>query len=107
LNINEVKELLRLCGKMLGHLCSRNQWQDLNGRTGVEWDAIDVPANFMTLWLSQPSLMTSLASHWSSNESLKPDVVEKMCLMHRTQMAGYELCHELYKSAVDIAFYTE
>ncbi len=106
LSFSEVHELLRNTGSILIHLLSSNEWADLCGKTGVEWDALDVAPNFMTHWLHTPGLVSALASHWSSNEELSPRVVEQLCTS-RQHLAGYELCCELYKAAFDIAFYSE
>ena len=46
----EVHELLRNVGSMLIHVLSSTQWADLSGKTGIEWDALEVAPLFMTHW---------------------------------------------------------
>jgi oligopeptidase A len=50
LNLAEVHELLRNVGNMLLHMLSTDPWAELSGKTGVEWDAMEVASNFMTHW---------------------------------------------------------
>lgn len=106
LNFAEVDELLRNIGSMLVHLLSAGRWSDTCGKTGVEWDALDVAPRFMTHWLRTPDLLQALARHWSSNEPLAQGMVEKLCQAD-CQLAGYDLCQELYRSAFDLAFHSE
>ncbi len=92
---------------MLVHLLSdHSRWSDLTGKTGLEWDALEVVPQFMTQWLYTPGLLGALASHWSSNEPLAARAVEQLCLS-KQQLAGYDMCGELYKAAFDIAFHSE
>jgi len=108
LNMAEVEELLRNFGNMMGHLCATNsQWSDLTGKAGLEWDVLDLPGFFMQHWLYVPEVMRTLSGHWSSDKPLDPELVGKLCTVPRQLLAGYDLCHSLYKSAYDIAFYTE
>ena len=42
--------------------------------------------------------MNLLSSHWSTNEPLHPEVVDKLCnVAVRQHLAGYSLCEELYR----------
>ena len=50
LNFEEVRELLKTFGNMLVHVVAQSEYADLSGKTGVEADALDVAANFMTQW---------------------------------------------------------
>ena len=56
--------------------------------------------------LYTPDVLTNISGHWSSNESLSKEIVESLCAS-RQHMAGYTLCNELYKIAVDLAIYSK
>ena len=110
LNIAETEEILRNFGNLLVHVCSATscKWADLSGKTGLEWDVLDVAGLFMTHWLYVPEVLRSLSGHWSTKEPLPSNVIDTLCnLVGKHHMAGYSLCNELYRSAYDIAFYTE
>lgn len=77
---------------MLVHLLSTNaSWSDLCGKTGMEWDALDVAPSFMAHWLYTPGLLGALASHWSSNEALATKSVSRNLKKKKIQFE-----HELY-----------
>jgi len=50
LNFAETEELLRNFGNLLIHILASNEWSDLSGKTGVEWDALELSGKFMTHW---------------------------------------------------------
>lgn len=110
LNVAETEEILRNFGNLLVHVCSSKvcKWTDLSGRTGLEWDVLDLGGNFMTHWLYVPEVLQSLSGHWSTNEPLPNNVIETLCSSAGKQhMAGYSLCNDLYHAAYDMAFYSE
>jgi hypothetical protein len=59
--------------------------------------------NFVTLpcapfRLYHPDVVNLLSCHWSTHESLNPEVVDKLCnVAVRQHLAGYTLCEELFK----------
>ncbi|XP_023323332.1 probable cytosolic oligopeptidase A [Eurytemora carolleeae] len=106
LSFNEVEELLRQIGKSLVHLSATKKWAETSGRTGVEWDALNLVPELMTHWLSVPSFLTSVSKHWSTGEELSPVQVENQ-IQAKKHMSGYATSHELFKAAFDISFYSE
>ena len=54
-----------------------------------------------------PEVMEALSCHWSTNQPLEHNLVQKLCTVPRQLLAGYGLCQELHKAAYDMAFYTE
>ena len=50
LNFAETEELLRNFGNLLIHALATADWSDLSGKTGVEWDALDLAGKYMTHW---------------------------------------------------------
>ena len=106
LNFEEARELLRLFGNLLLHTCATGAWSEVCGHNGIEQDAVDIAENFMTEWLYTPEFLTTVAGHWSSNQPLGQSVLDGLC-SSRHHLAGLDLCTELFKSAYDIAFYTE
>jgi len=105
MSVKEMEELFRLFGKAISHLAARNQWIETSGRTGIEWDALNVVPELMTHWLAVPSVLQSLSCHWSTGENLGMSVIENQIVAKR-HMSGHALSHELYKSAYDISFYS-
>ena len=42
------------------------KWAETSGRTGVEWDALNLVPELMTHWLTVPSFLSSISKHWST-----------------------------------------
>ena len=59
-----------------------------------------------TFRLYIPEVVSSLSGHWSTNQPLDRELVEKLCTVPRQLLAGYDLCNELFLAAYDINFYT-
>ena len=48
--------------------------------------------------LYHPDVLNLMSGHWSTQEPLNPEIVDKLCTVAvRQHLAGYSLCHELYK----------
>jgi len=105
LSFNEVEELLRQMGKAVVHLSANRKWVETSGRTGVEWDALNMVPNLLTHWISVPQVLQSLSCHWSTGEQLSPLMAENQ-IAAKKHMAGYALSHELFKAVYDISFYS-
>ena len=58
MSFDEVRELLRNTGSMLLHILSNTDWADFSGKTGIEWDAMEVAPLFMTHWYGNHVLST-------------------------------------------------
>lgn len=50
LSFAEAEEVLRNFGNLLIHVLAESDWSDLSGKSGIEWDALDLAGNFMTHW---------------------------------------------------------
>nr|CAD7396192.1 unnamed protein product [Timema cristinae] len=53
----------------------------------------------------EPSTLASIGSHYESRKPLPDDIVDKLCKV-RQHLAGYDLCQELYLSALDLELHT-
>ena len=110
LNIAETEEILRNFGNLLAHVCSTkiSKWSELSGRTGLEYDVLDLAGMFMIHWLYVPETLRILSGHWSTNEPLPNSAIDALCTTAGKQhMAGYSLCNELFEASYDLTFYTE
>nr|CAD7592199.1 unnamed protein product [Timema genevievae] len=55
--------------------------------------------------LYEPSTLANISSHYESGKPLPDDIVDKLCRV-RQHLAGYDLCQELYLSALDLELHT-
>nr|CAD7194026.1 unnamed protein product [Timema douglasi] len=104
-----------LFGHALQHLLTKTSYAEVSGSSNVEWDAVEVCSHFMTHWflgnlgavarLYEPSTLANISSHYESGKPLPDDIVDKLCKV-RQHLAGYDLCQELYLSALDLELHT-
>lgn len=106
LSFNEVEELLRLFGKAVVHFAGTRKWAETSGRTGLEWDALNLVPDLMAHWLTVPHVLQALTCHWSTGEQLSDLQVENQIQANK-HMAGYQICNELFKAAFDLSFFAE
>lgn len=104
-SFSEMEELFRLLGKAAAHMAARRDWIETSGRSGVEYDALNLVPEMMTQWLMVPHVLQSLSSHWSTGEMLGMNIIENQILA-ANHMPGYRMSHELLKAAFDISFHS-
>ncbi len=75
---DEVVTLFHEFGHGLHHLLTQVEASALAGIRGVEWDAVELPSQFMENWCYQPALLKSFARHWQSGEALPDAQIEKL-----------------------------
>nr|CAD7409726.1 unnamed protein product [Timema poppensis] len=105
LPFRDVLLLFRKFGHALQHLLTKTSYAEVSGSSNVEWDAVEVCSHFMTHWLYEPSTLANISSHYESGKPLPDDIVDKLCKV-RQHLAGYDLCQELYLSALDLELHT-
>ncbi|HEX4871833.1 MAG TPA: M3 family metallopeptidase [Nevskiaceae bacterium] len=48
------------------------------GIHGVEWDAVELPSQFMENWCYEPATLRALGRHWKSGEPLPDALIDKL-----------------------------
>ncbi|KAF8377419.1 hypothetical protein HHK36_030796 [Tetracentron sinense] len=75
----------------------------VSGNRGIEWDAIELPSQFMENWCYQRDTLMSIAKHYETGDSLHEEVYLKL-LAARTFCAGslsLRQCTLLFSSTVE------
>jgi oligopeptidase A len=75
---DEVLTLFHEFGHGLHHLLTRVDEAALAGIHGVEWDAVELPSQFMENWCYEAAMLQSFARHWQSGEPLPDEQIEKL-----------------------------
>lgn len=106
LSFSNLVSLFEKFGKTLQHVLTRVPYSEVAGLTNVEWDAVDVCAHFLALWLDDVPTLQSLGGHHRTGQLLSVDVCENI-VRARRHFAAYDLTRELYLGALDLALYTK
>ena len=78
MTFREVETLFHEFGHGLQHMLTTIDLVEASGINGIEWDAIELPSQFMENWCYHKTTLMGLAKHYKSNESLPEDLFNKL-----------------------------
>jgi oligopeptidase A len=84
---DEVVTLFHEFGHGLHHMLTQVDYPDVAGINGVEWDAVELPSQFMENWCWERTVLDMIAAHWETGEPLPPALYEKMQAARHFQTA--------------------
>lgn len=74
----EVVTLFHEFGHGLHHMLTEQKLGSISGLNGVEWDAVELPSQFMENWCYQPEGIKQTSAHYESNEPLPDSELQKI-----------------------------
>ncbi|MCC6201613.1 MAG: M3 family metallopeptidase [Gammaproteobacteria bacterium] len=75
---NEVTTLFHEFGHGLHHLLTRIDYPEVSGINGVEWDAVELPSQFMENWCWQPEALALISGHHATGAPLPATEIAKL-----------------------------
>ena len=75
---DEVVTLFHEFGHGLHHMLTQVEYLDVSGISGVEWDAVELPSQFMENWCWEKQALALFAKHYKTGEVLPEHLIEKM-----------------------------
>ncbi|WP_317932812.1 M3 family metallopeptidase [Halioxenophilus sp. WMMB6] len=75
---NEVTTLFHEFGHGLHHMLTKVDVAAVSGISGVEWDAVELPSQFLENWCWHPEVIGLLSSHYQTGEALPQALLERM-----------------------------
>ena len=91
---DDVQTIFHEFGHGLHHMLTRIDLPSIGGIDGVEWDAVELPSQFMENFCWNRQALDLFAKHWSSGERLPDELFDRM-LAARHFQAGMFLCRQL------------
>jgi oligopeptidase A len=105
MTFREVETLFHEFGHGLQHMLTTVDFRDAAGINGVEWDAVELPSQFMENWcLHQPTLM-KMAIHYETGEPLPEDLFRKL-RDSKTYRAATAMLRQLQLGMTDMALHS-
>jgi oligopeptidase A len=75
---DEVLTLFHEFGHGLHHMLTRVDEPAVSGIRGVEWDAVELPSQFMENWCYDRPTLDRFARHWKTGKPLPDDLLDKL-----------------------------
>ncbi|WAL58746.1 M3 family metallopeptidase [Thermocoleostomius sinensis] len=101
MTFNEVETLFHEFGHGLQHMLTKVDYSRASGIRNVEWDAVELPSQFMENWCYHRSTLLSLGRHYETREPLPEHYYQKL-LAARTYMSGSTMLRQIHFSWVDL-----
>jgi oligopeptidase A len=103
---DDVLTLFHEFGHGLHHMLTEVDWPSVSGISGVEWDAVELPSQFMENFGWQRETLDLFARHWQTGEPLPQPLFAKM-LAARHFHAGLFLVRQLEFALFDFRLHLE
>ncbi len=103
---DEVITLFHEFGHGLHHMLTRIDVPDVAGINGVEWDAVELPSQFMENFCWQKQALAIFARHYQSGESLPDELFDKMTAAKNFQSA-LQMLRQIEFALFDIKLYQQ
>jgi oligopeptidase A len=101
MTFGEVETLFHEFGHGLHHMLTRVDYSMAAGTRNVEWDAVELPSQFMENWCYHRATLLSLGKHYQTGEPLPEHYYQKL-LAARTYMSGSGMLRQIHLSWVDL-----
>jgi oligopeptidase A len=105
MTFREVETLFHEFGHGLQHMLTTIDEADAAGISGVEWDAVELPSQFMENWCYHRPTVASISGHYETGEPLPDDLFEKL-KASRTFRAGSTMLRQLTFGMTDMLLHS-
>jgi len=104
MSFSEVTTLFHEFGHGLQHMLTEVDHLLAAGIHNVEWDAVELPSQFMENWCYQRETLRGISAHVETGEPLPEDLFVKIQAA-RTFRAGSAMLRQIYFAATDLALH--
>ncbi|MDP3709059.1 MAG: M3 family metallopeptidase [Polaromonas sp.] len=102
---DDVTTLFHEFGHGLHHMLTQVNERDVSGISGVEWDAVELPSQFMENFCWEWDVLKSMTAHVDTGESLPRALFEKM-LAAKNFQSGMQTLRQVEFSLFDMLLHT-
>ncbi|PMB10937.1 peptidase M3, partial [Fischerella thermalis CCMEE 5273] len=97
----EVETLFHEFGHGLHHMLTKVDYTSAAGINNVEWDAVELPSQFMENWCYDRATLFGMARHYATGEPLPEHYYQKL-LAAKNYMSGSATLRQVHFSLLDI-----
>ncbi|MGD5511036.1 M3 family metallopeptidase, partial [Xanthomonas citri pv. citri] len=103
---DEVLTLFHEFGHGLHHLLTEVNVGDVAGVNGVEWDAVELPSQFMENWAWHPEGIALISRHVDTGETLPESMLQSM-LAAKNFQSGMQTLRQLEFALFDLLLHAK
>ena len=96
----DVETLFHEFGHGLQHMLTTVDYAGISGISGVEWDAVELPSQFMENWCWEKDVLDTFAFHYKTKKKL-PNSLFKKLLATKNYNTGLALLRQIEFSLFD------
>ena len=105
MTFDEVVTLFHEFGHGLQHMLTTIDESAASGISNIEWDAVELPSQFMENWCYHKPTLKSFAKHYITNEDIPDDLFNKI-LDNKNFNSGLSMLRQIYFSMMDLHLYS-
>ena len=98
---DEVQTLFHEFGHGLQHMLTTVDESLASGIRNIEWDAVELPSQFMENWCYQAETLNSISAHVETGDSIPDELADKLRAA-RTYRAGSDMLRQIYFARTDL-----
>ncbi len=106
MTFEEVETLFHEFGHGLQHMLTTVERPQAAGINNVEWDAVELPSQFMENWCYDHATLMGMAHHWQSGEPLPEPEFAKLQAA-RTFMGGAATLRQVHFALTDLRLHSQ
>jgi len=105
MSFDEVETLFHEFGHGLQHMLTTVEYPQAAGINNVEWDAVELPSQFMENWCLDRTTLMGMARHWWTGEPLPEEEFAKL-RSSRTFNAGLATLRQVHFALTDLRLHS-
>jgi oligopeptidase A len=103
---DEVTTLFHEFGHGLHHMLTKVETMSVSGISGVAWDAVELPSQFMENWCWQPEGLALISGHYETGEPL-PELKLQRLLAAKNFQSGMQMLRQIEFSVFDMQIHLQ
>lgn len=101
MTFRDVETLFHEFGHGLQHMLTDIDEYEVSGISNVEWDAVELPSQFMENWVYESFVMDKISGHYETGKKL-PQKIFKSLVEAKSYMSGSYMLRQCYFSILDL-----
>ena len=104
MSFSDVETLFHEYGHGLQHMLTKIDNGEISGINSIEWDAVELPSQFMENWCYNKETLDRMALHYETGEKLPQHMYESL-VMQKNYGAAMAMMRQISFSKIDLHLY--